>query len=348
ETLKRRVKKLEKKQKSRTYKLKRLYKERISDIDADDDITLVSTHDEQMFDVNQDLGGKEVFVAQQDEKVVEKEVDAAQIQVTTIVTTPTILIDEATLAQALAELKHVKPKAKAKGIVFHEPEESTTITTTATIPKSKSQDKGKAKRIEKPRKGESFLLLRELNKREVDHQQKLTKEYHEYLSENMDGWKIKSLKKKSFVEIQELFNKAMKKVNTFVDFRTELVEESSKKAKTEITQEGSLKRTKDEMEQERSNKMLKNFDREDQILWRLVKARFEKIKPVNHMDSFLLHNLKTVFEHHVEDNNILYYLWVEKMYPLTNHTLHQMFNDVKLQVNYECKMAYELLRLVKK
>ncbi|GKA71434.1 hypothetical protein Tco_0777573, partial [Tanacetum coccineum] len=46
--------------------------------------------------------------------------------------------------------------------------------------------------------------------------------------------------------------------------------------------------------------------------------------------------------------NILYYLLVEKMYPLTNHTLHQMFNDVKLQVDYECEMAFELLRLVKK
>nr|GEW27438.1 hypothetical protein [Tanacetum cinerariifolium] len=94
------------------------------------------------------------------------------------------------------------------------------------------------------------------------------------------------------------------------------------------------------------------------------------------MDSFLLHTLKTMFEHHVEDNvwknkqrlvkvknrklydsygvhcvtmhNTLYYLLVEKMYPLTKHTLHQMFNDVKLQVDYECEMAYELLRLVKK
>ncbi|GKD21552.1 hypothetical protein Tco_1223255 [Tanacetum coccineum] len=28
------------------------------------------------------------------------------------------------------------------------------------------------------------------------------------------------------------------------------------------------------------------------------------------------------------------------MYPLTKHTLHQMFNDVKLQLDYECEMAY--------
>nr|GFB37777.1 hypothetical protein [Tanacetum cinerariifolium] len=49
-------------------------------------------------------------------------------------------------------------------------------------------------------------------------------------------------------------------------------------------------------------KMLKNFDREDlEVLWRLVKDRFIKSKPVGDMDSFLLHTLKTMFEHHDED-----------------------------------------------
>nr|GEY53306.1 hypothetical protein [Tanacetum cinerariifolium] len=142
ESLQIRVNKLKKKQMSRTHKLKRLYKVglsarvesftdeglgeedaskqgRISDIDADDDITLVSTHDKQMFDANQDLHDEEV---------------------TTTTTTPTILIDEATFAQALAELKHAKPKTKAKGIVFHEPKEFTT-TTAATIPKQSSHAK---------------------------------------------------------------------------------------------------------------------------------------------------------------------------------------------------------------
>ncbi|GJS82327.1 hypothetical protein Tco_0748868 [Tanacetum coccineum] len=276
---------------------------------------------------------------------------------------------------------------------------------------------------------------------------------------NMEGWKPKSLKNKSFANIQELFDKAMKRVNTFVNYRTELVEESSKKAETEqeesskkaeaeIAQESSLKRAGEELEQESSKKqkleedkeseelkqcleiilddgddvtidatplstksptivdykiykegkksyfqiiradgktqmyltfgkMLKNFDREDlEVLWSIVKARFKKTEPVNYMDNFLLLNLKTMFEHHVEDNvwknqqglvkvlnwklydscgvhcvtmqNMLFYLLVEKMYLLTNHTLYQMFNDVKLQVDYECEMAFELLRLVKK
>nr|GEY41125.1 hypothetical protein [Tanacetum cinerariifolium] len=164
DSLKRRVKKLEKKQRSRTHKFKRLYKvgltdrvessddehslgedvskhRRISDIDAVEGITLVSTHDDaEMFNVDQDLHGEEVFVAKQDESVVEKEVDVAQVKVSTAATTLTISIDEVTLARALVELKHIKPKAKAKWIVFHEPQESTTTTTTATIPKPKSQD----------------------------------------------------------------------------------------------------------------------------------------------------------------------------------------------------------------
>ncbi|GJT42151.1 ribonuclease H-like domain-containing protein [Tanacetum coccineum] len=101
-------------------------------------------------------------------------------------------------------------------------------------------------------------------------------------------------------------------------------------------------------------------------------ARFKKTEPVNYMDTFLDLNLKTMFEHHLEDNvwknqqglvkvlnwklydscgvhcvtmqNILYYLLVKKMYPLTKHTLHQMFNDVKLQVlMIEFEMALSFL-----
>nr|GEX36558.1 hypothetical protein [Tanacetum cinerariifolium] len=58
DSLKRRVKKLERRNKSRTHKLKRLYKERrIDAIDADEDITLVNVQaDVEMFDAEKDLG----------------------------------------------------------------------------------------------------------------------------------------------------------------------------------------------------------------------------------------------------------------------------------------------------
>nr|GEU58945.1 ribonuclease H-like domain-containing protein [Tanacetum cinerariifolium] len=61
-SLKKRVKKLEKKNRSRTHKLKRLYKGRIKAIDQDEDITLVNDQDDaDMFDEN-DLGSEEVSV----------------------------------------------------------------------------------------------------------------------------------------------------------------------------------------------------------------------------------------------------------------------------------------------
>nr|GEV97025.1 hypothetical protein [Tanacetum cinerariifolium] len=83
------------------------------------------------------------------------------------------------------KLKHTKPKAKAKRIAFHEPEESTTITTVA-IPKPKSHDKGKAKMIEEPmklKKKDQIMLdekvalkLQEKLQAEFDKEQRLARE----------------------------------------------------------------------------------------------------------------------------------------------------------------------------
>nr|GEX51332.1 hypothetical protein [Tanacetum cinerariifolium] len=82
----------------------------------------------------------------------------------------------------------------------------------------------------------------------------------------MDGWKPKALNKKSFAEIQELFDKVMKRINTFVDFRPELVKESKKKDETEITQESSSKRKGDKLEQEISKKQKVEDDKESEEL----------------------------------------------------------------------------------
>ncbi|GJZ97225.1 hypothetical protein Tco_0669678 [Tanacetum coccineum] len=89
-------------------------------LDADEEITLVSVQDDadkKMFDVDA-LNGEEVFVAGQNENVVEEVVDA--LNVSTAATTVTITTKEITLAQAHEALKTSKPKVK--GIVFQEPE----------------------------------------------------------------------------------------------------------------------------------------------------------------------------------------------------------------------------------
>nr|GEY28782.1 hypothetical protein [Tanacetum cinerariifolium] len=46
--------------------------------------------------------------------------------------------------------------------------------------------------------------------------------------------------------------------------------------------------------------------------------------------------------------NMVYYLLVEKMYLFTRNFLHQMWNDVRLQVDYEVEMAYDLLGLIRR
>nr|GEV02858.1 reverse transcriptase domain-containing protein [Tanacetum cinerariifolium] len=158
-SLKRRVKKLEKKQKSRTHKLKRLYKvgltarvqslgedaskqvRKIHDINTDEDITLVNNQDDvQMFDVS-DLQGKKVFV---EKELADKKVSAVgEINVASIATNLSVAViiinDEITLAQALMEIKTSNPKAK--GIVLQEPSECTTTTKTIEEPvKPKKKD----------------------------------------------------------------------------------------------------------------------------------------------------------------------------------------------------------------
>ncbi|GJQ94851.1 hypothetical protein Tco_0005990 [Tanacetum coccineum] len=97
---------------------------RINAIDVDEDITLVNVQDDadnEMFDMDV-LNDEEVFVTGQNENVVEKVVDAAQVSTTT--TTIKVTTEEITLAQALEALKTSKPKDKGKGIMIEEPVKS--------------------------------------------------------------------------------------------------------------------------------------------------------------------------------------------------------------------------------
>nr|GEV82672.1 retrovirus-related Pol polyprotein from transposon TNT 1-94 [Tanacetum cinerariifolium] len=77
-----------------------------------------------------------------------------------------------------------------------------------------------------------------------------------------------------------------------------------------------------------------------------VKDRFKKEKPVDNMDNILFRTLKTMFEHHVEDTIWKYQQGLAKVYPLTRNTLHQLWSDVRLQVDYVVEMAYDLLRFI--
>ncbi|GJS46044.1 hypothetical protein Tco_0596165 [Tanacetum coccineum] len=239
----------------------------IVDIDANAGINLVSTYfdaDTDMFKVH-DLVGDEV--------VVESEVAvkaASTIPVSAATTTTTVITDdEITLAKALAELKSAKlptttaattittasTRPKAKGLVIHEQEQAPTLIVSLQQP-SQLNVQDKVKRAEEKR-----------NKPPTRAQQRSL--MCTYLK-SMKGWKPKDLKNKSFVNIQELFDKAMKRVNTFVDYRTELVEESSKKAEAEIAKESSSKRAGTKLEQESIKKKKVDEDKETTELQRLI------------------------------------------------------------------------------
>ncbi|GKE02718.1 hypothetical protein Tco_1390701, partial [Tanacetum coccineum] len=172
-SLKKRVKKLERKRKSKTPGMKRLFKIGRSArvISSDEDkVTLVDEtqgryEDAQMFDTDV-FNGEEVFVAEQSEKVVEEVVSTAEVSAAATITT-----EEITLAQTLVALKSAKPNVDkvvsqkleqgitkptappttatttttTKGILLHEPSETRTTTRTTTkttTPVTSSKDKG--------------------------------------------------------------------------------------------------------------------------------------------------------------------------------------------------------------
>ncbi|GKE08132.1 hypothetical protein Tco_1411683, partial [Tanacetum coccineum] len=62
----------------------------------------------------------------------------------------------------------------------------------------------------------------------------------------MEGYKLKDLKSKGFDAIQEIYDRAFKRVNTFEDFRTELVEGKEKRTGEELMQESSKKQKVDD------------------------------------------------------------------------------------------------------
>nr|GEU69650.1 putative ribonuclease H-like domain-containing protein [Tanacetum cinerariifolium] len=211
--LKRRVKKLEKKASKRTHKHNKLYKigssrridfsdeaslgdhedaskqERIIDIlDADEGVTLV---DETQRMNNQDMFGTFTIVG---------------VEVSAATTTPTISMDDITLAKALAALKSAKPMVKepnvpvsavsttsttvtttpkAKGIVMQEPKETTIRTIgKTTVPSQSSEDKGKAKMIEseKPLKKKDQIMIDEEVARNLEAQLQAKLEEEERLA----------------------------------------------------------------------------------------------------------------------------------------------------------------------
>ncbi|GJX54708.1 putative ribonuclease H-like domain-containing protein, partial [Tanacetum coccineum] len=195
------------------------------------------------------------------------------------------------------ELKSVKPKVTTatnkttKGILLQEPSELTTT----TIP---SKDKGKA--LEQSRK-KGMTVDREdvgvvAKRAEEKRNRPPTKAQQRSIMctylKNMAGWKPKDLKSKSFANIQELFDKAFKR--HCLDYK--ILKEGKISYYQIIRADGSSKRYSSFIH------MLRSFDREDlETMWKLVKAKYGYTRPEEGYGRVLSGDLKTMFEHHVED-----------------------------------------------
>ncbi|GJW30199.1 hypothetical protein Tco_0047074 [Tanacetum coccineum] len=245
-SLKLRVKKLEKKGGSITHKLKRLYKvgrsarivssddaslgdqedaskqgRKIDDIDKDVEITLIDEtqggygddlmfytgvlDDEEVF-AGQDMDEKEINVAKKEVSTADPVTTIGEV-VTTASPTKTTTADDLTdltLAQTLIEIRKEQEKLSIE-------EKSKLFVQLLEARKKHFAAMGaQEKRNKLPTKAQKRNTM------------------STYLK-NMAGYKNNQLKNKSFDDIQKLFDKAMKRVNTFVDMETELVEGSEQK-----------------------------------------------------------------------------------------------------------------------
>ncbi|GJV44590.1 hypothetical protein Tco_1429126 [Tanacetum coccineum] len=156
ESLKRRVKGLDKRRKSRTPGFKRLRKEdaskqrrKFTDLNANGEVTLV--------DETQEMDDDNLMFNTVSVDATTKSIPISDVEVVTSASTNVEIPDELTLAQTLIEIKIAKPvttaattvtsvRPRAKGIIFHDQEEQVSAST-KTFSSSQSQVKDKGKGI---------------------------------------------------------------------------------------------------------------------------------------------------------------------------------------------------------
>nr|GEZ94275.1 hypothetical protein [Tanacetum cinerariifolium] len=235
DSLKRRVKKLEKRNRLRTHKLKRLYKvglsarvesfrdkeslgedaskqgRRIDAIDANEDNTLVNDADNKMFDVD-DLG---------EEPVKPKKKDQIRLDVEAALKLQVGFDEEERLARERAK------KEQEANIDLIETWDDIQEKIDDDHQNHFAAKKAEEKRNKPPTKAQQRKII------------------CTYLK-NMKGYKLKDLKLKEFDRIQEMSDRAFRRVNTFKDFRPELVKGKEKRAGEEMIQEITKKQKVDD------------------------------------------------------------------------------------------------------
>nr|GEX08516.1 hypothetical protein [Tanacetum cinerariifolium] len=377
--LKRRVKKLDKGNRVKVLKLRRLKRIGTSQrIDTSDDTVMDDASNQERITNEMD---KDDVVALMDDKEDDKKDEEAKVdendqedepakvqEVVDVVTTAKLITEVVTAASETVTTSRV---------VIRDLEEEST--TSLIIPvDTKSKDKGKGVMVEEPKP------LKKNYQIEMDEE--YARKLHAELNKDID-WDVAinhvKLKAKEDLatkeQMEEEKSRALQRINETPTERAtkrrkldeevedlkrhlEIVADEDDNVYTEATPLARKVLVVDYEIIEINNKpyykiiradrthqlyisfltLLKNFEREDlEALWNLVKERFSTSKPKNFSDDFLLTTLGAMFEK--PDAQAQLILLVERRYPLSRFTLDQMLNAVRLRVEEESEMSLELL-----
>ncbi|GKB72209.1 hypothetical protein Tco_0933621 [Tanacetum coccineum] len=166
---------------------------------------------------------------------------------------------------------------------------------------------------------------------------------------NMPGYKHTQLKNKSFKQIQMLFDKEMKRVNSFVPMDSEVVEGSGKKTESSRKKTVSKKRTGEELDEESVKRQKLEDDAEKvklQLCLEIVPRDDEDVNVESLSIKYLIVDWKTHILAKTRYTGITIHMLVERKYPLTQEILSRILSR-RLEVDHECEMAYELLRFTR-
>nr|GEW85575.1 ribonuclease H-like domain-containing protein [Tanacetum cinerariifolium] len=307
--LKKRIKKLERKKKSKSLGLKRLRRGGIKAIDADKGITLV--------DVKKDV---EVVAmdAESQERLNQEDVNAGSKEVGVVsapelvsIAEPTVFDDEdvtMTMAQTLIKLKAEKAKLLDEQIALklHD-EEVQKVSVVAEQVQERHLD--------------SVRKYQNLKKKPVSIAQ-ARKNMIIYLK-NMAGYKMEFFRGMTYDKVRPIFEREYKKVQTLFKPDKDLHEPKKKRVADETLLQESFKklRAAEEIHTEGSRiywkiirvggitkayqnfkAILKGFDKEDLVaLWNLVKEKFSSVVPSVDKEKALWVELKRLFEPDADD-----------------------------------------------
>nr|GEX64572.1 hypothetical protein [Tanacetum cinerariifolium] len=300
--LERRVKKLEKKQRSRTHKLKRLYNVGLT-------ARVIRSFDDDTLDKEDTSKQGRIYEINADE-------DITLVNYQEIAAATTVTIDDITLAKELEALKTSKPKTR--GIVIKDHEEPSESRTTTIISSKKLQDKVARKLQEEIYKEERLVGKRARQEEEAniasiktweDIQAKVDADYQ--LAKRLQAEEQQELNEEEKAKLfMELLKKRRKAGN-------ELEQETAKKQKiVDDKDTTNLKQLVKIIPEEDIAinaiplavktlivdwKIYKEGKKSYYQIIRVVKAKYWSIRPEEDYDKVLWGDLKVMFDPYVED-----------------------------------------------